>query len=162
MDEPLMPMALAVAVAQLIAIVVAALVAGVFWGPWVGLTRSVAGFTPEVFLAIGERLNRNLGPLMRVPMPVSLLLTVLVVVLSAGERPLTFALSLAGLALFVLALVVTLVVEVPIANRVAGWTVPTLPADWRRQRDRWASVHVVRVVSGIAGLALLVGGAVFG
>lgn len=161
MDEPLMPMALAVA--QLIAIVVAALVAGVFWGPWVGLTRSVAGFTPEVFLAIGERLNRNLGPLMRVLMPVSLLLTVLVVVvLSAGERPLTFALSLAGLALFVLALVVTLVVEVPIANRVAGWTVPTLPADWRRQRDRWASVHVVRVVSGIAGLALLVGGAVFG
>jgi uncharacterized membrane protein len=149
-------------VAELAAIMASALVAGVFWGPWVGLTRSIAGFDPQVFLAIGERMNRNLGPLMRVLIPASLLLTVLVLVLSVGDRPVAFALTLAGFALFVLALVVTLVVEVPIAKRIATWTVATLPGDWQRQRDRWASVHVVRVASGIVGLALLVGAAIFG
>ena len=143
--------------AELVAIVLSALVAGVFWGPWVGLTRSIATFPAEAFLAVGHRLNRNLGPLMTVLMPVALVSIAAVLVLSAGAA---FWLTLAALVLFVVALVVTVVVEVPIATRIASWTITTLPADWERQRDRWASVHIVRVVAGIAGLALLVGGAI--
>ena len=153
---------MAISTAELVNILLSALVTGVFWGPWVGLTRSVATFAPPAFLAIGYRLNVNLAPLMTVLMPLALLSAVPTLVLSFGAHPATFAFTVAGLALYVLALVVTVLIEVPIANRVKSWTEPTLPADWQRQRDRWASVHVVRVVAGIAGLGLLVAGALYG
>jgi uncharacterized membrane protein len=144
---------------ELVSIVLSALVMGVFWGPWVGLTRSVATLGPDAFIAVSHRLNRNLGPLMKVLMPAALLSTVPTLVISSG-RPATFYPSLAGVALFVLALIVTMAVEVPIATRTMAWTIDTLPPNWRQLRDRWASVHTVRVVAGIAGVALLVAGAI--
>ncbi|HEY4021466.1 MAG TPA: DUF1772 domain-containing protein [Pseudonocardiaceae bacterium] len=153
---------MAISSAELVNILLSALVTGVFWGPWVGLTRSVATFAPPAFLAIGHRLNLNLGPLMTVLMPIALLSAVPTLVLSFGTRPATFALTIAGLALYVVALLVTVIIEVPIANRIKSWTEPTLPTDWQSQRDRWASVHIIRVASGIVGLGLLVAGAVYG
>lgn len=153
---------MAISTAELLNILLSALVTGVFFGPWVGLTRSIAAFPPPAFLAIGHRLNLNLGPLMTVLMPIALLSAAPTLILSFGSRPATFALTVAGLALYVVALLVTVVIEVPIANRIKSWSEPTLPADWQRQRDRWANVHIVRVASGIAGLGLLVAGAVYG
>lgn len=147
---------------EIVNIMLSALVTGVFWGPWVGLTRSIATFDRPVLVAIGYRMNVNLAPLMTVLMPVALASTVPTLVLSYGGRPATFAWTVAGLGLFVIALVVTLGVEVPIAKKIKSWSTSTPPADWRRLRDRWASVHVVRVVSGIAGLAALVAGAIYG
>jgi hypothetical protein len=150
---------MALVVFEVLDIGLAALVAGVFWGPWVALTRSVATLEPAVFLAVVRRLVANLGPLMTVLMPVSLLATGPVLVLSFGDRLVTFALTVAGAALFLLALVVTVLVEVPIAQRIPTWTPSTLPADWQQQRDRWASVHLIRVVAGLLGLLALVTGA---
>jgi hypothetical protein len=148
--------------AELLSIVLNALVMGVFWGPWVALTRSLATFEPSAFLAIGRRLTLNLAPLMTILMPVALLSTVPVLVLSHGDRPTTFAATLAGAGLFTVALVVTVAVEVPIAVQIRTWSTDTLPADWQRLRDRWASVHVIRVLAGVLGLALLVFGAICG
>jgi uncharacterized membrane protein len=153
---------MAISTAELLNILLSALVTGVFWGPWVGLTRSIAALSPPAFLAVGDRLNRNLGPLMTVLMPLALLSAVPTLALSFGTHPATFALTAAALALYLLALLVTVLIEVPIAHRVRSWTEPTLPADWQRQRDRWARVHVIRVASGITGLALLVAGALYG
>ena len=50
-------------------IFLAALVTGVFWGPWLGLSRSIESFSPEVFLAIGQRMIGNLAPVMPILMP---------------------------------------------------------------------------------------------
>jgi uncharacterized membrane protein len=160
---------------ELVSIVLAALVAGVFWGPWVALTRSVATLSPDTFLAVGHRMNENLEPLMTVLMPLSLASTIAVLVLSYGDHPQTFGFTLAGLAAFLVALAVTIVIEVPIAKQIKAWALastvpaslaspglPVLPDNWEQLRDRWASVHIVRVVSGIAGLTFLTAGAIFG
>jgi hypothetical protein len=144
---------------QVISIVLAALVMGVFWGPWVGLTSSIASFDPAAFLAIVGRLSRNLGPVMTVLMPAALLSMVPVLILAYRGRPATFALTLAALGCFAVALLVTVVTEVPIVKQIESWTPATLPAGWERLRDRWASFHLVRVAAGIAGLTLLVLGA---
>jgi len=146
---------------ELVSIVLAALVAGVFWGPWVALTRSVATLSPDTFLAV--------------LMPLSLASTIAVLVLSYGDHPQTFGFTLAGLAAFLVALAVTIVIEVPIAKQIKAWALastvpaslaspglPVLPDNWEQLRDRWASVHIVRVVSGIAGLTFLTAGAIFG
>jgi uncharacterized membrane protein len=145
-----------VAISQIISIVVAALVMGVLWGPWVGLTRSIADFEPDAFLVIVGRLSRNLAPLMTVLMPAALLSMVPVLILTFGGHPAAFGLTLAAFALFAVALAVTMAIEVPIVQQIESWTPQTLPGNWRQLRDRWVSFHLLRVIPSIAGLTLLV------
>src|ERR1700733_10185753 len=58
---------------ELISIVLSALTAGMFHGPWIALSRSMKMFSPEVFLAIVDRMNRNMEPVMTVLMPGTML-----------------------------------------------------------------------------------------
>ena len=146
---------------QLISIVLSALVSGMFHGPWVALSRSMKTFTPEVFLAIVDRMNRNMAPVMTVLMPAALLSIVPVLFLSYREQPRTFYLNAIAFALFIIALLVTVVVEVPIVEEIVTWTASSLPENWQRVRDRWLEFHIIRVIAGITSVVLLVVGAVF-
>jgi uncharacterized membrane protein len=146
---------------ELISITLAAVVGGMYWGPWLALTRSLKMFKPEVFLDVVDRLNRNMAPLMTALTPIALLSIIPVLFISYGNQPITFYLNFAGFALFVVALLVTTLIEVPIVKQVAMWTPETLPTNWQQLRDRWGSFHIIRVVAGIVGLALLVAGAIF-
>jgi uncharacterized membrane protein len=146
---------------QFISIFLLALVTGVFWGPWLGLSRSIATFQPEVFLAVGHRMIRNLAPIMPFLMPAAMLSLAPVLVLSYSERPQTFYLNLAALALFIVALLITLIVEVPIDNQIMKWTAATLPPNWQQLRNRWETFHVIRTFASIAGLALVLIAALF-
>jgi hypothetical protein len=139
---------------QVVSILFGALVFGVFWGPWIALTRTLASFGPEEFLVIVHRMDRNLAPVMTVLFPL-LLASILVMGNFAFGRPLVFALAIAAFVLFALSLVVTATTEVPIVTRIRDWTLETLPADWQVQRDRWISFHLLRVIPGFAGLAAL-------
>jgi uncharacterized membrane protein len=145
---------------DILAVVLAALVVGVFWGPWLALTRSIGTFAPEVFLTVVHRLDRNLGRNMTVLFPLALASVVAVLILTIRE-PISFLLELGAFLLLVLTLVVTAAIEVPIVTRIRGWTASTLPTDWQQQRDRWVSFHLLRVIPGIAALGLLVGGALW-
>jgi len=146
---------------QLISIVCSALVAGMFHGPWAALSRSMRTFTPEVFLAIVDRMNRNMAPLMTVLMPATLLSIVAVLFLSYSAQPRTFYLNAIALALFLIALLVTVLIEVPIVEKIVTWTVSTLPANWQRLRDRWVKFHLIRVVVGLVSFVLLLVSAIF-
>jgi uncharacterized membrane protein len=146
---------------ELISIVLSALVAGMFHGPWVALSRSMKTFTPEVFLAIVDRMNRNMAPAMTVLMPASILSIIPVLLLSYHERPLTFYLSAAAFALFVVALLVTVLIEVPIVEEIVTWKIASLPSNWQQLRDRWMRFHIIRVIAGVTSLVLLVVGAIF-
>jgi hypothetical protein len=147
-------------ICEIVCIVLAALAAGMFLGPWLALTISIRTFEPDVFLAIVRRLNTNMARIMTALLPASLLSMVPLLALSYGVRPDMFAATLAAFGLFVLALLVTLLVEVPIVRQIGTWTVPTLPGDWRNLRDRWGAFHVVRVVASLAGFVFLVVGAI--
>lgn len=146
---------------ELISIVFAALVAGMFCGPWVAVSRSFNTFNPEVFLAISQQMGRNMESVMTVLMPTALLSILPVLLLSFNAQPKTFYLASAGLALFIVALLVTILVEVPIVKQIEAWTIPTLPGNWQQLRDRWGSFHIVRVAAGLSSLILLLIGAIF-
>jgi Domain of unknown function (DUF1772) len=145
---------------DLLSLTLTLLVVGVFWGPWLALTRSMSSFAPEVFVPLVHRLDTNLGRIMGILFPIAILSFVPVLVLTFGNA-VSFALTTVALALLVLALVVTAAVEVPIVKRIRGWTPATLPPDWQRLRDRWVSFHVLRVVPGIVGFVLLAAGALW-
>jgi uncharacterized membrane protein len=106
-------------------------------------------------------MNRNMAPVMTVLMPATLLSIIPVIFLSYHERPSIFYLNTTAFALFILALVVTVFVEVPIVEEIVKWTVSTLPENWQQLRDRWARFHIIRVIAGLASLVLLVIAAIF-
>jgi uncharacterized membrane protein len=146
---------------ELINIVLLLLVSGMYWGPWLALTRSMATFEPAVFLAIVQRLNRNMEPLMTALLPVALLSTLPVLALAYGSHPTTFWLTLAGFLLFVVTLLVTILVEVPIVKQIVTWTPSTLPDNWQQLRDRWGAFHLARIIPSLLGLVLVLIGAIF-
>jgi uncharacterized membrane protein len=146
---------------QLISIVLSALTARMFHGPWVALSRSMRSFTPNVFLAIVDRMNRNMAPVMTVLMPATMLSLVPVLLLSYHQRPRVFYLNATAFVLFVVALMVTVFVEVPIVEEIVTWTVSTLPENWQQLRDRWTRLHVIRVVAGLVSFVVLVIAAIF-
>jgi hypothetical protein len=143
---------------ELISIILSAVVGGMYWGPWLALSRSMNTFKPDVFLDVVDRMNRNMAGLMTALVPLALLSIPPVLFFSYNRRPRTFYLNLMGFAVFIVALVVTVL---PIVKRIVTWTVGTLPGNWQQERDRWGAFHIIRVVAGIGGLVLLVAGAIF-
>jgi hypothetical protein len=129
-----------------------ALVVGVFWGTWFSLSRSMSSITASTFLEVGHTMIANLGGPMAMLMPLTLASALPVLfVLYRLRRRAGFVLVLAGVALLVVALVITLSVNVPIDDAIAGWTVNTLPPDWTSIRNRWEAYHAARTFISLAG-----------
>ncbi len=118
-------------------------------------------FAPEVFLQIVDRMNENMAPVMTVLMPGTMLSIIPLLLLSYRQRPMVFYLSTAALLLFLIALLVTVVVEVPIVQQIVTWTPSTLPENWQQLRDRWMRFHIIRVIAGVASLVFLLVAALF-
>ena len=57
--------------------------------------------------------------------------------------------------LLTLSVVMSILLLVPINNRVKTWTADGLPADWKQQMNRWDRYHYFRVAVIIAAFALL-------
>ena len=148
-------------VAQVITVVLFALVMGVFWGTWFSLSRTMSQLSPETFLAVGHKMIQNLGTPMAILLPFALLSALITLVLARQEgHAAAFRWVAAGFLLMAAALVITLAVEVPIDNQIQDWTVATLPADWRSIQSRWELWHTIRTFASIAALAAVAIGAV--
>ena len=118
-------------------------------------------FSPEFFLEIVDRMNRNMAPVMTVLMPCTMLSIIPVMLFSYRQQPMVFYLSAVALLLFLIALLVTVVIEVPIVQQIVTWTPSTLPENWQQLRDRWMRFHVLRVFAGLASLIFLLVAAIF-
>jgi hypothetical protein len=149
-------------ITALVSILTTAFAGGLFWGPWLALTISLRHLPPDVFMARTARLSRNLGRIMTFVLPFSLLTMLPVLWRAYAHQPVIFYCTLAARGLYLLALVVTVRVEVPLVQQMERWTVATLPTGWEQVRDRWGSFHRLRVGAAILGLRVLVAGALFG
>ncbi|MEW2167204.1 DUF1772 domain-containing protein [Streptomyces sp. NPDC007084] len=65
-------------------------------------------------------------------------------------------LVVAGAGLLIVSVVMSILLLVPINNRVKTWTADGLPEDWKQQMGRWDRFHYVRVAVLIAAFTLLV------
>jgi len=148
-------------IVELVNIIISAIVGGMYWGPWLALTKSLNTFDKKVFLAIVGRLNINMAPLMTILSPLSLLTTIFVLIFSYTNHNTTFYFTLVGFILFLTALIVTVTIEVPIVKEIVTWTETTVPVNWEKIRDRWGKFHIVRVTASIIGLIFLLAGILF-
>ena len=141
---------------QFVTLLLFFLVVGVFWGTWFSLSRSMAQITPGTFLEVGRLMIANLGGPMRLLIPAALVSALVLNVLLFRDQHIRATLFAgAALLLMLVALVITLVVNVPIDRQIQSWTTATLPIDWRAIRDRWEFYHGLRTVVSVAALACL-------
>jgi Domain of unknown function (DUF1772) len=146
--------------AQFVGIMLYVLVAGVMWGTWLSLARTMTRYDAATFLADGQHMISNLATIMAVLMISAVVVGLLVVALLFRRRSTTAGwLALVGLLLLVAVLVATLAVEVPIDNKIKAWTLATLPPDWREIRARWANFHTLRTFLSLGAVAAAVGAA---
>jgi uncharacterized membrane protein len=139
---------------QFVSVMLYVLVAGVMWGTWLSLARTMTDYDAATFLVDGQHMINNLAIAMAVLMISAVVVGLIVVVLLFRARSTVAAwLALAGLLLMIGVLVITLAVEVPIDNLIATWTEATLPPDWKETRARWAVFHTVRTFLSLGAVA---------
>jgi uncharacterized membrane protein len=143
-------------VATFASIFLLALVTGVFWGTWFTLTRSIETFSAGEFIHIGQTIIRNVAWPMRILMPACIFFTVVSASLFTDKNSAAFYLSVTACLLIVIALLITLVIEVPIDNQIRTWTAETVPADWTTLRARWQIFHTARTFVSLGSLGSLI------
>jgi uncharacterized membrane protein len=147
-------------IVQFVNIFLFALITGVFWGTWFSLSRSIAAIRPETFLEIGHTMIVNLARPMSILMPAALICcAILIVMLRRDRHAGGLYLAIASFVLMVVALVITLTVNVPIDGEINQWTVGTLPADWMAIRDRWEFYHALRTFASLGSFGCAVASA---
>jgi len=145
---------------QFVSIMLYVLVAGVMWGTWLSLARTMTEYDAATFLADGQHMISNLATVMGVLMSAAVLVGVVAVVLLFRSRSaLASWLALAGLLLMIAVMAITLIVEVPIDNLIANWTEATLPFGWQQIRARWAAFHTLRTFVSLGAVAAAVAAA---
>jgi uncharacterized membrane protein len=135
------------------------LVTGVFWGTWFTLTRSLDTFSADNFIRIGKTIIENVAWPMRILMPVTLLSLAWLCFITPRLRS-GFYFFIGALVLMLIALVITVGVEVPIDNDLKTWTTETLPSNWTEQRATWGRFHTIRTFTSILSFISLSAGVV--
>lgn len=135
------------------------LVTGVFWGTWFTLTRSIEVFPPDNFIRIGKTIIDNVAWPMRILMPATLLSLLGVCIVARSDKP-AFYFFITSFILMLLALIITVGVEVPIDNQIKTWAPDTLPENWTALRARWKLFHALRTFISILGFVSLTIGVV--
>jgi hypothetical protein len=138
---------------QFIALFLLMLVTGIFWGPWFSLHRSIKVFSKEEFAHIVKTMAANLAVPMRFLMPTCVFFMFLSVWIYPEKNSLGFYLNLLAFGLILISLLVTVLVEVPIVNRIIQWNAAAIPSDWEMLRNRWVKFHVVRTFAALAAFA---------
>ena len=137
------------------------LVTGVFWGTWFSLSRSIERISAETFLENGRWFIKNLARPMQILMPLTILVMILGILVYPDKSASGFYLDMIAFILFIAALLITLIVEVPIDRQIKGWTISTLPVNWTGLRHKWQKYHTLRTFICIASFLLFAASVIF-
>jgi hypothetical protein len=137
---------------RLITGVLLILVAGLFWGTWFALSRTMYHLPVEIFIIIGKEIIANVAVPMRIIMPASLLGLMILLLGSRKNKRVYFYSMLLCFLLFLTALIITVAIEVPIDNQIKTWTAATVPGNWEAIRDRWETFHTTRTFVALTGI----------
>ena len=141
---------------QLVTGLLLVLITGVFWGTWFSLSRTMFELSPEIFITIGKQIIKNVAAPMSIIMPASIISLLILLIVSWKRKSVYFYCIFITLILFIIALIITVAVEVPIDNQIKTWTAGTVPSDWQSIRDHWQFYHTVRTFVSLTGVACFI------
>ncbi|WP_425826738.1 anthrone oxygenase family protein [Streptomyces fractus] len=137
------------------------IVTTVVFGVMVGVEFAVPSFVNPILNSLPEDSNQlgraHGGRLGGAVMPfwyIGSFILIAVCAIATWGDPGT-GLLIAAAALLIVTVLMSVLLLVPINNRVKAWTPENRPADWRQQVNRWDRLHYVRVAILIAAFAVL-------
>jgi uncharacterized membrane protein len=134
-------------------LLMAALVVGAMFGVW--LVFDPSGLDAATYISQQQLSIRKLNHVMPVLGGVTILLTLVTAILARHDPARCATLIIAMLCIAAAGLI-TRFVNQPINAKVIAWQPSAPPLDWTILRDAWWRWHNVRLVSGLAGLSLLI------
>jgi uncharacterized membrane protein len=122
---------------------------GVFWGSWLSIGRSFHEFALSEFVHIAQIINRNLGISMRIISIPCIILMVLCAWLFPQKTLAEFLLYPCSILLAISALLITVLIEVPMNNKIITWTTDSAPLNWKDIRKRWQFYNDIRTLTSL-------------
>ncbi len=140
-------------IVRFINVILAALLAGVSFGIWMGFDPSV--LSPGAFLEQQQNMVGSLQGLMISLVFLATAVTGLSAFMHRTSKPEFLALLLAA-GFFTACILITRFGNKPIDDVVLTWTMDTMPNDWTEIRDRWWTLHIARAITELIALCLVV------
>jgi hypothetical protein len=131
----------------------ATLLVGGMFAAW--LLLNPQGMDAGSYLIVQQQGIRTLNPALPGLGALSILTTI-VSALLARENKVRLSCFVAAACCFIAAGLITRFRNQPINAVVIQWTLESLPAKWMCFRDQWWMWHCVRLLSGFAGLVLVI------
>ena len=110
----------------------------------------------DVHILMRSSLAALLGHVMPFWMVGSTLLNLLLLFPVGHLNQPAWRLAAIALTIQIFAVLFSLVGPVPINNRIAKWSLESIPEDWRQQEHRWDVYHWLRTAGLVVAFALLV------
>jgi uncharacterized membrane protein len=133
-------------------IMVAALLAGISFGIWIGFNPT--GLSPSTFIEQQQNMLQSLRTLMVSLVVIATLITILSAYLQKHDKSTFISLIIAAV-FFILCILVTLLGNKPIDDIVITWTKDAIPYNWVELRDNWWSFNILRTIAEIIALLLI-------
>jgi uncharacterized membrane protein len=103
----------------------------------------------------------NVALPMSILMPVTILLMIYTAVIYPSKKSIGFYLTVLSTLLFIVTLIITVTIEVPIDSQIKTWTTATMPSDWEIIRSRWNYFHTLRTFTSFAAFGCFLSPALF-
>ena len=143
---------MATSIIRFLNIIIAALLAGVSFGIWIGFNP--LGLSPSTYVEQQQNMLRALKVLMISLVIIATIITIAAAFLQKKNKPVFIALLIAAV-FFIACILITRFGNKPIDDMVMTWTSDSLPANWAELRDKWWSLHIMRTIAELAALFLV-------
>ena len=139
-------------IVRFINIIIAALLAGVSFGIWIGFNP--LKLSPSTYIEQQQNMLRALKVLMISLVFFAAIITISSAFLQKNNKSAFISLLVAAV-FFIACILITRFGIKPIDDKVMTWTVNSIPGDWTELRDKWWLLHKLRTFAELIALFLV-------
>ena len=141
-----------ISVIRFLNIIVAALLAGISVGIWIGFNP--LDLSPSTYIEQQQNTIRSLNVLMISLVVFATVITIISAFLQKSNKEDLIVLLIASL-FFISCILISRFGNQPINKIIMTWTTDSLPANLSELRDKWWSFHIMRTVAELIALFLV-------
>ena len=146
-----------VSIIRFINVILAALLAGVSFGIWMGFNP--VNLSAATYIEQQQNTIRSLSTLMTSLVVIATVITVILAFLQRKNK-VTFVTLLIAAIFYLACILISALGNRPIDDLVLSWSYQNFPTNWTAARDQWWSMHILRTISELIALFLVVGASI--
>ena len=139
-------------VIRFINIVLAAILAGVSFGIWIGFNPM--GLNASTYIEQQQNMLHSLRILMVLLVFLATIITIVSAYIQISNRATVIALLTAAI-LFIICILITRFGNKPIDDTILSWTSYSIPDNWTELRNKWWILHKYRTIAELGALFII-------